>query len=295
MADRDIDLVLITGAGASCSFGNAATGPPQLPLMGGWSDALVQSLGQGGSYRLVELVGLERNLDGPTFEERLGNFLSLAEFFPAIGRVMPLSVDFPGQGNFSAQSLTEWHRTVLSQITRAVGIVYSSLIENFGWDRINADAAIPPYRTLLQAMGVDPNSRIVCATTNYDHILEWVLERLGRRPETGVRQPFTEPGVNTMAVLDMEEVVETVGRSVPVLHLHGAVGWFQQQGQRPALVRAKSYDDQWGVPIVMLPSHKEGLRQQQHDRDDMGRIPKGARASAEGVRIGPLYERRGTR
>ena len=39
--DRDIDFVLITGAGACCEFGNRDT---KLPLMNEWSDALVEKL-----------------------------------------------------------------------------------------------------------------------------------------------------------------------------------------------------------------------------------------------------------
>jgi hypothetical protein len=40
--ERDLDLVLISGAGASAPFGVNGT---QLPMMGEWSDALVKKLG----------------------------------------------------------------------------------------------------------------------------------------------------------------------------------------------------------------------------------------------------------
>jgi hypothetical protein len=36
---RDIDFVLITGAGASCAFG---AGDTRLPMMGEWADSLTQ-------------------------------------------------------------------------------------------------------------------------------------------------------------------------------------------------------------------------------------------------------------
>lgn len=39
--ERDIDLVLVTGAGASREFGVNHT---RIPLMGEWSDALVEKI-----------------------------------------------------------------------------------------------------------------------------------------------------------------------------------------------------------------------------------------------------------
>ena len=44
---RDIDLVMVTGAGASRDFGVNGV---KLPLMGDWSDALVKKLGAVGQY-----------------------------------------------------------------------------------------------------------------------------------------------------------------------------------------------------------------------------------------------------
>lgn len=224
---RDIDLVLITGAGASCSFGNARTGKSgRLPLMAEWSNNVVAALGKQDFY-LRELVGLDENLAGPEFEERLGEFLLMASHFPKIARLMTLSTKFPGTMHLSAADITNWHSTVQRQMETAIAVIHQSLIDNFGWERIDGQAAASAYSALFEQLGVERTSRMVYTTTNYDYLGESALERLGRRPETGHRRPFDEPGVNTMQVLDMENLVETVGRGTPVLHLHGGVGWFQ--------------------------------------------------------------------
>jgi hypothetical protein len=54
--ERDLDLVMVTGAGASRGFG--ANGS-NLPLMGDWSDTLVRPLlSKHGSY--LNATGLEQ-------------------------------------------------------------------------------------------------------------------------------------------------------------------------------------------------------------------------------------------
>ncbi len=221
--------------------------------MAEWSNSLVAALGKRDFY-LRELVGLDENLDGPQFEERLGEFLTMARHFPKTARLMALSTNFPGMTHLSAADLTNWHSTVQRQMETAMAVIHQSLIDNFGWERIDGQTATSAYSVLLKHLGIQRHSRMVYVTTNYDYLGEWALERLGRRPEPGVRRPFNEPGVNTMQVLDMENLVETVGRGTPVLHLHGGVGWFQQDGQEPTIINTKQYDASWGTPIVMLPS-----------------------------------------
>ena len=78
---KDIDLVIVTGAGASRSFGHGR----EFPLRGGWAQALldkINKVGHGTGYR--ELIDLDGSMDGPTFEEHLGNFLRRAQALVAI-------------------------------------------------------------------------------------------------------------------------------------------------------------------------------------------------------------------
>ena len=107
--ERDLDLVLITGAGASAPFGLNRT---QLPTMRQWSDALVKKLGTSHPSYLAA-TGLEFGLDGPTFEQRLGTFLRAIPALGAIKDVVKASVDFqppsePWQ-QISEQAIEHWH------------------------------------------------------------------------------------------------------------------------------------------------------------------------------------------
>ena len=73
MAERDIKLVLITGAGATHEFGANAR---KVPMMAEWSNSLIDKLGEAsGSY--IEATGLTRNIDGPEFEKLNRSFLAL--------------------------------------------------------------------------------------------------------------------------------------------------------------------------------------------------------------------------
>ncbi len=228
--------------------------------MAEWSDHLVRKLSTGG-HALRELVGLDDGLDGPEFERRVGQFLALAEAFPDLERILAPSTQQMAVQGLTLETLRNWHRTTQRQFDDAVGVIHQSMIENFGWERINPDAASAAYEALFKVLGIGSGSRLVYATTNYDYIGEAVLDRLGRRPDSGVRERFSGPGVSSARHLDMENLTEVVGRSTPVLHLHGAVGWFDQPGHGPTVVNATSYNPTWGVPIVMLPSSEKDYQQ----------------------------------
>jgi hypothetical protein len=63
--ERDIDVVLVTGAEASRAFG--VNGKP-MPLMDDWPDHLVRKLGQRIGYR--EVIGLKSGMSGPFSRHR---------------------------------------------------------------------------------------------------------------------------------------------------------------------------------------------------------------------------------
>jgi hypothetical protein len=90
-SERDIDVVLVTGAGASRTFG--VNGVP-MPLMGDWSDHLVGKLGPRMGY--LDATGLRRGMSGEDFEARLGKFLQDVQAFRRIGSLLKPSVQVPG-------------------------------------------------------------------------------------------------------------------------------------------------------------------------------------------------------
>jgi len=108
--ERDIDVVLVTGAGASRAFG---VNDAPMPLMADWADHLVRKLGQRMGY--LEATGLRRGMSGEDFEGRLGKFLQDVEAFRRIGDLLDPSVKFqdfgPGTQIMMAQGVMEQWRT----------------------------------------------------------------------------------------------------------------------------------------------------------------------------------------
>jgi len=117
--ERDIDVVLVTGAGASCAFG---VNDKPMPLMGDWSDHLVRKLGQRIGYR--EATGLKSGMSGEAFDARLGKFLQDVEAFQRIGDLLDPSVRFQdigaGTQMMSSQEVMEqWHRQAVGAVSGA--------------------------------------------------------------------------------------------------------------------------------------------------------------------------------
>lgn len=252
--ERDIDLMLVTGAGASREFGNdyGGGGSGTLPLMGDWSDSLLKKVASIPGGR--DFIGLEPGLQGIEFEQRLGRFLRLAQLFPDIEPILDASILQPIPGISGPQPLRNWHQQTRNYLEQCLAAIHAALYENFGWDRTLPQAAVQPYRNLLQALRVAPPQSLVYATTNYDRIGEAVLDKLGWRTDCGERTTFSGPGTGGQQTIDVDRLIDGPSRYTPVLHLHGAVGWYRRQTDGSLLVAGGTmYQVDFGVPLVMLP------------------------------------------
>jgi hypothetical protein len=246
---RDIDLVLVTGAGASRSFG--AGGQP-MPLMADWSDALVGKLSRG-AIGYLEATGLARGLPGPEFELRLGRFLRDASAFTQIDRLVGPSTQFqalpPGLGQ---QNLEQWQQSTVHHLRAIQTLIHESLFELFGSDKIDSYAASDAYAELFDAVGMSANSTLVLATTNYDVIGEGALELLGRRPDWGEAPQAVSRG--SEPPVEVEGLLDGLPRFTPVLHLHGRVGWYRRDDAAGVTSSgATRHQDGFGAPVVVLP------------------------------------------
>ena len=246
-ADRDIDLVLVTGAGASHEFGVNHT---KVPLMGAWSDALVDKIA-GRSWSYLETTGLQKGLTGPDFEKRLGQFLRMAQSLPSISQVLKPSLEFQAPpGNMSEQSLREWHQITVHHVGQILDLIHESLYESFSYERMDLDAAAQAYGTLLQQLGINNTTSMVYATTNYDIVGEYVIERLEGLPDWGEQRRLILRGESPLRV---DGLLAGMPRYVPILHLHGRIGWYRRDGGRPVSGDQASHHADFGVPILMLP------------------------------------------
>jgi hypothetical protein len=251
MSEADLDLVLITGAGASCPFG---VNDVRLPLMGDWSDHVLAKLASV-NYALPQAAQLEKGLSGIEFERRLGTFLRSIQAFDLIKPLIEPSLQAPGvPPQVTAQHvLGGWHTGATALWQQAQDALHASLYELFGDPAVDTDAAASAYAELLTQLGATEGSRWVYATTNYDTIGERVIERIGGIPDWGEPRDPSNYGEHP---LDVRNLVDGAGRYVPVLHLHGRIGWFRRsasEGGRAYGTQTKAYTHGIGVPIVMLP------------------------------------------
>jgi len=262
VADPDIELVLITGAGASRAF--AAQG--EFPLMGDWAKAVLKKLTDKGASpghrQLVNLDGANgQSLSGPEFEARLGDFLRRAIAFDSVEPFIKASNELSDQPQGIRNSYDQSGRLLIEQwfaVTRQ-GVdavrewLNEVLYEIFGSPGVNTFTVPKAYDALLQALGVTQATPMVLATTNYDRVGETALAELGRLIDWG-RTPQLQQSPN--APLEVANLLGGLPRFTPVLHLHGRLGWFAKDG-RLVDMQVDQYAPHWGTPIVMWPDDKK--------------------------------------
>lgn len=239
-------LLLVTGAGASRELGQDDN---PLPLMNDWSDALCGAL-DATERNLASACHLAPGMSGARFEEAIGLLLQwqevrwLEERFQNLGGPRPTE-PYPQQ--IEARANTD------RRLEQVIEVIRRSLYDEFGLNRVDDGKARKAYGALLQRLGAE---RLVVATTNYDRSVEGALLELGMNVETG----FKGRGARSRK-LDVAGLVEGSAStgSTPVLHLHGAVGWYhrEQDGQ----VRDYTGDDPYmkalGTPVILYPDPRK--------------------------------------
>jgi len=260
--ERDVDVVLVTGAGASRAFGVNAK---PMPLMSDWSDHLVRKLGQRIGYR--EATGLKSGMSGEAFEARLGKFLQDVEAFQRIGDLLDPSVRFQdfGAGTQMMMSqgvMEQWHRQAVHHFGEITGLIHESLYELFADVAVDLDGAAHAYQGLFRSLGLGgPDTQLVYATTNYDTVGEHAIARSGGFPDWG-QPPTLDHGGEARLVIP--GLLAGLPRYVPVLHLHGRVGWFRRPDGRVYAADVVKHQAGFGVPVVMLPDPAKV-----YDQDDI--------------------------
>jgi hypothetical protein len=260
--DDPIDLVLVTGAGASCEFGVNQT---RLPLMAEWSELVLRKLREVPGF--VEAVGLTEGMTGEQFEDRLGGFLrsvvafrDVRSLLGPLGQMLRCNAPATAGGANQQNTWDIWHEQALFQIDQVLGRLYESLYESFGAPNYDPALVRNAYANLLNQLGIDQHSRWVYATTNYDVIADAALESLGLTFDDGTRSPrFANSAERQFRVAGLLSVID---RDVPLLHLHGRVGWLVRSGPGRsgpyAVDHMTSWKSDFGVPLVMLPDpHKQ--------------------------------------
>lgn len=231
-------LLLITGAGATREMGK---GNSKMPLMRDWSTALCDALDKRESG-LAGACLLEPEMAAPDFEESLGLLLRWAQSRQAERRFANLTAQTVGNPFDRFDEV--WNR-VSARLEVVTDTLKRTLFEQFGQRQIDDKKVARAYETLLDA--VEPSNLIV-ATTNYDRAAEAALRKLGHRVETGIR---IEGEITP--TLDPTGLVENRGEATPVIHLHGAVGWYELDGVVREHFGDLGFNETLGNPVVLFP------------------------------------------
>ncbi len=231
-----MDLVLVTGAGASHNLGRE---DKPLPLMPEWSDELCSALDAAES-RLAHRCRLAPGMSSVEFETALGELLrweAMKYLNPAFANL----TDEPGH----FQQLDGQATARLGTIRR---VIDDTLYAQFGQERVDEARATKAYELLLERFAV---GRLVLATTNSDRSCEVALSKLGRQSNAGFRAQDSE----SLERLEVANLVEKAREEhkTACLHLHGAVGWYQKDGVVYDYKGRHAFNQTLGSPVVLYP------------------------------------------
>jgi hypothetical protein len=231
-----MDLLLVTGAGASHNLGQPDA---PLPLMPEWANALCTAL-NAAEPNLAARCGLAEGMDSQQFERALGELLRWEQ-------MKFLNAKFAAMTN-APDPFREFDAQASHRLTVVRQVINSTLFAEFGQSRVDDGRATRAYSLLLEALGVE---RLVLATTNYDRSCEAALSNLGRHPDAGFRPEDSE----SLPKLEVANLVTSAKKQkrTACLHLHGAVGWYQKEGIVYDFKGGPEYNETLGAPVVLYP------------------------------------------
>ncbi|BEP14826.1 hypothetical protein acdb102_31370 [Acidothermaceae bacterium B102] len=261
-------VLLVTGSGATASLG---VGGSSIPQMGAWVESLIADV-NAAVPGAAERIGLVSGLPPEEFERTLGDFLAYhrsLEFVRTFGRMAceaDTSLGYISPNDVPESKFNAWVDTAQSQTKAIVAAIHRNLYENFSVDKLDDHKCRAAYQGLVDRL-VEPDSYLAIATTNYDVSAEiglngWTTKSgriIGTRTGLERRNPYTAERLEQSAVAQMRD--DFAGASgnfpVPVMYLHGAVGWYWEDGEiRVPSARNQPFDPS-REPAILLPDDRK--------------------------------------
>jgi hypothetical protein len=150
----------------------------------------------------------------------------------------------------SSSVLEQWHRTSLNHLHEIVQDIYRVTFDSFNIGRVTVVAAATAYGNLLTALGLRQGHHVVVATTNYDQVVEHALTHAGWRPDAGDPR-YTDTAEPPVTV---DRLLDGMPGNVPVLHLHGRLGWYRRPASETVYsTDTRRHDPNFGLPVLVLP------------------------------------------
>jgi hypothetical protein len=215
-----------------------------------WAQSLSEQLEKADSG-LARALGIDDpNITAADFEEALGAFSRWAN------EGLDLSERFMGLGGPNAGAndgrVQEWLKRSRSRVELVTEALRDSTYKQFGREAIDDQKARTSYSRLIDHLDLGPGE-FLGATTNYDPSMEMGVSSPDRQINTGfLDTPAWD--TPTLRVSGMVDWQRQHGSRVPILHLHGAVGWYRRSdgsiAQYPADQR---YNRTLGIPVFLPP------------------------------------------
>jgi hypothetical protein len=214
-----------------------------------WCSELIDELGEG----LARAIGLQKNQTAEQFEEIVGSVLSwigtldVAERFRLMGNQT-------FQGNANSDQWLSLQRERGHSFTEAIR---KTLFDRFGAGTIDPERAEVAYSKLMAQLLPRQSSRatelVAFATTNYDASIEIALDRL----DFAVNDGRSTGMISTPTLMPQGMIAESNPLAIPVLHLHGAVGWYRNKGRIEIHGAEMPYNATLGEPALLMPDPKK--------------------------------------
>jgi hypothetical protein len=209
--------------------------------MSDWADSLCESLDQK-ELRLAEGCHLRPGMTGPEFEQNLGLLLRWQQIRHLESRFEGL-----GGGNIGEpiNAVTKSRDRIDRRMALVMETLNATLFREFGQGQVDDEKARKAYGLLLDYL---ERPDLILATTNYDGSAEAALVGLGLDIDTGFRRrPSRTP------ILKPQGLVTERRGNIPAIHLHGAVGWYERDGNVGEYHADLDYNPSLGSPVVLYP------------------------------------------
>jgi hypothetical protein len=223
-----------------------------MPLMPDWATSLTQAL-DTAEPMLSRAVGLTPDMAGDAFELQLGQFLELASKIPLLKQFKNIGGDTPTSGTAGFQG---WVRLAESRCALALETIRENLYVNYNINRLGRARVVKAYTKLLQWFNtegpVNPPPHLSFATTNYDLAIELAFQSYAPVIDGFVQDnPYSTPQFDPVSIT---QALADETPAIPVLHLHGAVGWYRtDEGFIRKYPGDMGYNPTLGSPALLLP------------------------------------------
>jgi hypothetical protein len=216
--------------------------------MGQWATLLHESINEAVPG-IADVIGLHEAMEGPEFEQALGDFLKWRQAFPLNRQFQLFGCPDPARRTVDNRE-SDWLQNNETRGGQVIEAIRTSLFQTYGNYVLDPGKCEKAYKALIGSIG---SASLAFATTNYDRAVEIALERCGYASihEGFVRR--THQDTPRFDPKDFGDWTSCDSAHTTLLHLHGAVGWYLKDDQVFDFLGDRPYNSALGDPVFLPP------------------------------------------